>query len=460
MPNPYASTPWITSDQLVESVKLNIMFPIAQNTFTPNDILNFANKELITSQVPEMLKFHEEFFVRQTEVPLQSFQSRYNIPERAIGLRLRDFLYRDSSYNLTEMTRITGDEDYFEYGSGSGTPPYKYKLVNDEVQLIPHVGELVDSGYLVFDYFLRPNQLVPVARAAIITNFLQSITVTTANVVAGDTVSINVVYESTDPNPPWAPNRAFLNAQVISNITFTAVTGAPSNNLQFQIGGTDAQTATNLAAAITSQGTYSCNNGVPATNLINVSFNNLQQTIITSNPSAFLIPNTMGFQFNQLPSTYTDPYTNITTPLYVPGVQIDFLQTAGGHRTYSFDITIQNNAITSNNTVSQTNVILFPIQDIPLAMVVGDYICLSHECIIPQIPSDLHEVLSERVSARVQRALGDQAGLQATMQKVQEMEGDQAAMIDNRTEGTPQKVLGRHTFLKVMARRRSHLRGW
>jgi molybdopterin-biosynthesis enzyme MoeA-like protein len=98
--------------------------------------------------------------------------------------------------------------------------------------------------------------------------------------------------------------------------------------------------------------------------------------------------------------------------------------------------------------------------DIPSALIVGDYICLANECIIPGIPSDLHEVLAERVSARIQRALGDTAGLQATMQKVGEMETNQAKLIDNRTEGTPQKVLGRHTMLNIMARRRSHLRGW
>lgn len=456
------ATPWLTSDQLVESVKLNIMFPVAQNTFTAENILSFANKELITSQVPSILQYHEEFFVTVKEVALKSNQSVYPIPDRAIGLRLRDLMYRDSSNTLTEMTRITGDEDVFVYGAGSGTPPYKYKLQGNDIRLVPDIGN-ISAGSLVFVYYLRPNQLVRNSRAATITNFLQSVTVSNASVVAGDTVSINVIQESTDENPFLHPNQAFLESSVTSTITFTAVAGSPSA-LEFQIGATSIDTATNLANAINTNAEYLAANGSPATDRVLVEFDSLFQTITTSNEAAFIIPDTMGIQFDNLPSTYTDPNTNITTPLFTEGSLIDFLQTKAGHKTFSYDVEIPENSITITSFTptpnTQTNTILFPIIDIPSALVVGDYICLANECIIPQIPSDLHEVLSERVSARIQRALGDQAGLQATQGKVQEMEAGQAKLIDNRTEGTPQKVLGRHTFLKIMARRRSHLRGW
>lgn len=458
------AVPWLTSDALVNSVQLNIMFPIAQNTFTAENILQFANKELITSQVPSILQFHEEFFVHKVEVPLKSHQSIYPVPKRAIGLRLRDLFYRDQSHNLTEMTRITGNDDFYEYGSGSGTPPYKFKLIGDDIQCIPYIGDIsMVGGTLVFFYYLRPNQLVSDDRAAIITNFLQSITVNNASINPGDTVSINVTRETTDPNPIWEPNRAFLTAKVISTITFTAVSASPGP-LEFLIGATSVDTATNLVSAINANATYVSNNSIPATNLVNVQFNNLFQTIITSNPLGFVIPNTMGIQFNQLPATYTDQNTNVTTPLFVTGALVDFLQTQGGHKIYSYDVQIPLNSITTTSFTpspnAQTNTITFSIEDIPSALIVGDYICLANECIIPGIPSDLHEVLAERVSARIQRALGDQAGLQATMQKVGEMETNQAKLIDNRTEGTPQKILGRHTLLNLMARRRSHLRGW
>jgi hypothetical protein len=59
MPNP-----WMTSDDLLESVKRKISFPSSQSTFTDADILAFANEELMISQVPSVMSFHEEYLSR------------------------------------------------------------------------------------------------------------------------------------------------------------------------------------------------------------------------------------------------------------------------------------------------------------------------------------------------------------------------------------------------------------
>lgn len=446
-----AAKPWLTSDDLVQSVKLNIMFPISQSTFTADDIISFANKEMATSQVPSILQFHEEFFVAVEEVVLQSNQSVYPIPYRAVGLKLRDLMYRDSSNNLTEMTRITGDEDIFTYGSGSGTPPYKYKLQGNDVILVPLIGTQ-PTGSLIFVYYLRPNQLVSNNRAAIISSFTESVTVDNTSLVAGDTITINVIQRSTDGNINTTQSINENDIQILSSLVFTAVAGAPGA-LEFQIGATSLDTASNLVSAINLDDTYFAGNGIPSTNVVTINFTNLMFQVETDNTAAFTIRDTTGIAFTNLPTTYLNPNTGVTTPLFVDGASIDFLQTKPGHKIRRFDIIIPDNGLT-------TNAIEFDSEDVPLDLEVGDYICLSHECIIPQIPSDLHEVLAERTSARIQKALGDQAGLSATQAKIQEMEGNQAKLIDNRAEGTPQKVLGRHSLLKIMARRRSHLRGW
>jgi len=446
-----AAKPWLTSDDLIESVKLNIHVPISQATFTTDHILSFANKEMITSQVPSVLQFHEDFFEVISEVPLKPNQSVYPIPYRAIGLKLRDLMYRDSSNNLTEMTRITGDEDIFTYGSGSGTPPYKYKFVGNDVVLVPPIGGH-PIGSLVFVYYLRPNQLVPNRRAAIISNFTESVTLTNASIVAGDTVTINVIQRSTDGKNTVGQTANLNDINILSSLVFTAVSGAPGA-LEFQIGATSVDTASNLVTAINTDGTYFAGNGSPSTNTVVIQFEDLQFQVETSNTSGFSILDTIGIAFDNLPTTDLNPNTGITTPLFEDGALVDFLQTKPGHKIRAFDIKIPKGGLT-------TNAIEFNDGDVPLDMEVGDYICLAHECIIPQIPSDLHEVLAERTSARIQKAQGDAAGLQTTQMTIQQMEGNQAKLIDNRAEGTPQKVLGRHTLLKIMARRRSHLRGW
>jgi len=46
----------------------------------------------------------------------------------------------------------------------------------------------------------------------------------------------------------------------------------------------------------------------------------------------------------------------------------------------------------------------------------------SNQCIIPQIPPELHSGLAERTAARILASLGDMSGLQASNAKIQELE--------------------------------------
>jgi hypothetical protein len=134
--------------------------------------------------------------------------------------------------------------------------------------------------------------------------------------------------------------------------------------------------------------------------------------------------------FDQVPDNITN------------GSKIDFLQTNPGHQIYSYDIEL------GDNVISDTY-IDFNEDDVPDELLVGDYICSSHECIIPCLPPELHHVLVERASARVLSSIGDQQGLAATMQKISEMEGSQGTLIDNRVENAPKKILNRNSPLRL-----------
>jgi len=409
-----AAKPWLTSDDLIESVKRKIMFPTDQSTFSEEDILAFANEEMASSQIPSILQFHEEYLVTTKDIPLKTNRSRYAIPDRAIGMKFRDLYFKDVSGNLFEMTRVTGNDDMFSTGASSGTPPYKYKLEGNDVVLIPDIGS-EPTGSLHFIYYLRVNQLVKNDRAAIVNYFTESIQIVNTSVVAGDTVTIN-------------------------DEIFTATAGAPGVD-EFQIGATSIDTATNLVGAINTNGITIAVNGTPSTDTATLKFLNQEYDIEVSNSSGFIVASTSGIEFNEIPDNITN------------GDLIDFLQTKPGHKIISFDVQVPITGISGSN-------IEFGAGDIPEDLIVGDYICLSNECIIPQIPPDLHNVLAERTSARILSALGDQQGLQSSMSKIQEMEANQAKLIDNRSEGSPQKVIGRHTFLKLISRKRNNLRGW
>lgn len=407
-----AAKPWYTSDDLIAAVKRKISFPVSQNTFSDEDILAFANEELMISQVPSVLQYHEEYFVTNVDVPLKDNTSRYPIPERAIGQRLRDLFWKDSSGNLFEMTRISSDDRaFFQRNIGANMAIHKFYFEGNDVVLTPQVVQ-GPSGRLNFVFFLRPNQLVPNERAAIINSFVSTVTLDNAQIVAGDTITIN-------------------------DVTFTAVAGAPSS-LQFQIGLTSIQTATNLVTAINTNGTYSAENGTTTTNVVNIMYDSIPTTlygntvqfipmVTTSNTNGFNINAYQGIKFDSVPDNIT--HNSI----------IDFLQTKPGHKMRGYDREIQ---------VLSGDIAYFNITDVPIDLVVGDYICLANECIIPQIPSDLHNALAERTCARILAAIGDQQGLATVNQKLQEIESRQGTIVDDRSEGTPQKITARHSLLR------------
>ena len=227
----------------------------------------------------------------------------------------------------------------------------------------------------------------------------------------------------------------------------------------FVIGGTAAATAANLQTAI--------NSVSPNISAITVAVNppvdnSLTKIVITykditasftSDPSTlvdpFSIESLIGFKIN---TTYEG--------LFRGGDQVDFLQTKPGHRTYAYDITVQ---AVGSRVEGSTDVHYFKVTKTDLYtyysngynfapaianIQIGDYACVANECIIPQIPPDLHNTLAERTAARILAAIGDTEGLQASNAKLQEIETRQGTILDDRVEGAPQKITARHSLLR------------
>lgn len=420
------ANPWYTSSDLVSAVQRKIAMPLNQRTFTSDDILAFANEEMMISQVPDILMYHQEYFVWSDNVLLVPNQQRYPVPERAMGMKLRDVYYVDNNGNLFEMTRINPDDKaYWQRESATINLMQKFYFEGNDVVLAPQ-NISSPTGYLRFSYFLRPNQLVDNTRAAIAESFFTNVTINNVSIVVGDTLTIG-------------------------DIVFTAVSGSPSA-LEFQIGASSALTATNLNTAMNLDGTYISLNG--ASNVNSIFYNDLSLAvlsqdnisvdkyivginILSSNSAAIDVSQQIGIQFtSSVPS-------NITT-----STLIDFLQTRGGHKLYSKDITPQS---------ISTNSISFDLSDIPPFFTVGDYICEQYECIIPQIPSDLHNGLAERVCARILSAQGDIQGVQLSATKIADIKHSEGILTENREDGSTEKINQRKSplsFLRMGIRRR------
>ncbi len=434
--------PYLTSNALVDSIKRRISYPLSANTFQYSDLMAFCNEELQLNAVPEIMSEHEEYFVYKKTEDLVSSIARYEIPNRALGLVLRDLKYSDSNGNFYDMSRV-GPEDkaFFQQGNNSNQTAGKFYLEGNEVVLTPQVISN-PTGKLNFFIFLRPNYLVRDDRAAIIQNFHKNITIANNSAIAdGDTILISTGVQTSSP----------------VNTTFTAVTGTPSTIYEFQIGASEALTAANLNTAINAAAITGLTSTVNLT-VVDVTYNEISSSFTVINTTAFSIDNTnIEIEFDQLPSTYTDPDTDITTDFFEVGSLTDFLQTNPGHRTYTYDIpivsisgtkakfsasllqTYQNNS--SGGTLTYYNIR------------VGDYICLQNECIIPQIPPELHNALAERAASRILMAIGDKDGYMMSQSKIAEMNKKQQSLIADRVESSPTKVFNRSSLLRLQKTR-------
>jgi len=437
--------PWLTSDQLIAAVKRKISFPTSSDTFTDEDILAFANEEMMISQVPSVLQFHEEFFVASVMYPLRQDTNRYPVPKRAIGMKLRDVFWTDAQGNLFEMTRIQADDRaFFQRSVGANNTINKFYLEGNDIVLTPSPTNS-PSGMLVIYYFLRPNQLVTDDRAGIIESFGQSVTVDNNTLVPGTTLTIqfvdqNIYSQPTTPvanmgSSPHTPNefqdiQIYSNRPTVSTTILTAVSGSPSDN-EFQIGATSLLTASNLASAITTAlSDLTASSGNPASETVTITYFNINAKF-TATGAGLTVNNTTVITCDTIPSHI------------VNGTKIDFIQTDAGHQTLALDVQIPANAI-SGNSITLSSTVISP------NLTVGDYLCAAQECIIPQIPSDLHNGLAERTSARILAAIGDQQGLQAAQGKISEIEQRQGTLLDQRVEGAPLKVTGRHGTLRYL----------
>lgn len=438
--------PYKTTNTLMDSIRDRIMFPFSQSTLSFNSVLNMVNEELQLNAVPAIRELHAEYFVYGKSVPLVSNIGIYPIPDRAQGMALRDLNWSDSSGNFYEMTRIAEeDKAYFQYNTGTNQVMAKYYLQGDNIVLAPQVST-APTGSLNFFIFIRPNFLVRDERAAFIEGFQKPITVTNnSQIQDGDIIEIVLNNQTTAPIP----------------LEFEAVTLSPSTPYEFQIGVDDITTCVNLSNTINALAIDGFTSS-SSSNVVTVFYEGLP-TLFQVLSTGITVDNLYTYiQFDNLASTYTDPETNITSDLYTVNSLIDFLQTNPGHRTFTYDIKLKqilagnvgkfytNDLMTylNNSSGGSSPKSFWPIN-------IGDYICLANECIIPQIPPELHQYLAEMTASRILSAIGDQAGYALSQGKLQQMDKQQATLIGSRVEGSVPKVFNSSSLLRIGRRRRT-----
>lgn len=160
---------YMTSTDLINSIKRKAAIPDSQKVFSPEDFLAFANEEMDQGLVPSILEMHEDYLMYSEDINLTTDTNKYNIPARAIGNKLRDVSYVDHANNIIEMSRIPVD-NLSDYNSTySFYNAYYYYVQNNQI-ILTTPAEGIQPGKLRMTYYMRPNRLVLLSQVGVITN--------------------------------------------------------------------------------------------------------------------------------------------------------------------------------------------------------------------------------------------------------------------------------------------------
>jgi hypothetical protein len=156
---------FMTSAELLASIKLRAAVPISSITFSDEDLLSFAQEETELKLLPSILAVKEEFYVTLATIPLVENQSDYEIPYRAIGNKVRSVFYEQQPGTMLTLANVPIE---LMNNYTINTFPYQFAgfvLENDHLKLVPRISSGV-NGNLLLRYYLRPNKIVKMARGA------------------------------------------------------------------------------------------------------------------------------------------------------------------------------------------------------------------------------------------------------------------------------------------------------
>lgn len=155
------------ADDLLDAVRDEGFLPTADEASAAR-LFGIMNREQRTYLSHVLLSAREEFQTAETEIALDG-STRYPVPSRAIGAKLKQVLIRDAAGNETPLHPAPLGKKALASPAGTG----QYALRGLYVELF----DTTSIGTLVLRHYRRFNKLVPAAECAEITAIGATVTI-------------------------------------------------------------------------------------------------------------------------------------------------------------------------------------------------------------------------------------------------------------------------------------------
>jgi hypothetical protein len=143
---------------------------------------------------------------------------------------------------------------------------------------------------------------------------------------------------------------------------------------------------------------------------------------------------------------------------FTTAIKYDIVGAKSPNKIKSYNIVPVSINLNTNTIVVNKSDVLDESGNISVEM--SDYVTQAEETIVPNIPTELHPIVAQRVAIACLEAMGDEQNKQSAERKLASMEKAALRMIVNRVEGAPKTIRQRHGTLNQTVGQRRKNRNW
>lgn len=180
---------------LLKSVKQRSMNAENQNLLQDSDIIRIASEELQGVILPYIESVKHEYYVTNEDLAYEANVTKYNIPQRATGTKLRDVALVDFQDNEVLLNYINPED----LKSSWAYAPYQFGFYPTDYSINLVLGNNLGAGnyrFVRMKYFRRPNTLCPTGVSG-----------NAAQVVSFNTVAKTITVDAAPTS--WTTNTKF-----------------------------------------------------------------------------------------------------------------------------------------------------------------------------------------------------------------------------------------------------------
>ena len=168
-----------TITTLIASVKRRCSVPTAQSLFQNTDFASLLSEEMQSIIVPIIMSEQEDYFIHYKDMTIDGTTKEFRIPDRAIGGKLKDVGFYNSSGDTLNLRPRLSIDDYGNRRGNFVSSLTGYYLRDNKIVFKPAPNNTAES--LRVYYYRRPSNLVQLSETGKITN------------IDGQTVTIDTV---------------------------------------------------------------------------------------------------------------------------------------------------------------------------------------------------------------------------------------------------------------------------